>query len=56
MWNSPAQYGRVYMYAKKQLLVLTSVEEQQLKMINAMLNLHPHRHGAPVSERLKLRH
>ena len=46
----------VDMYAKKQHLILTFVEEQPLKMINAILNLQIHRHGAPVSERLKLRH
>ena len=41
MWKSPGKYGRVDMYAKKQHLVLTFVVKSN---------------GAPVSERLKLRH
>ena len=33
-----------------------SWQKQSLKMINAMQNFQAHRHGAPVSKILKLRH
>ena len=56
MWKSPGQYERVDMYAKKQHLYWPLLSKATIKNDKFNVNLQTHHHGAPVCERLKLRH